>query len=937
MMIKVCNALFLAALSFSLFGGVLPTGYARLAYIESDGTQYIDTLHHPDRTTAVEIDFELTTTAPVQGERYCILFGAGNDTAVTSENNYFGFFAWPGDANTTWAIQCGTQSIRLESRLADTAHHTVSIKAGEQLLDGELIGTEPGIARRIKHSIYLFAQHNNWATGEKQGLCKMKLHSFRICEGGQIVMDFYPAKNNQGVVGLYERMTGRFCTKGQGNDFIAGDEIADVDPVLPDMPTVQIACQLATDGRSADFTFAPSSEDRELFVAYGPTDAGNDLDSWAHYDKVADVPANAERLAGVSLPTAFGAENKVLRAVVKATLSKTSASGYVHAKDLLAQWDGVENAGLGDPHDVNASKPTELRGGIETTLTGTMAAGEKSFTLGNGYLHFQSQKIVDAINAGHATVELVMEPNGSLVHNGGLFCAGNTSRGFWIYQQTPGLIGALSYHAAMSGDFCQVEEQSSLKPGSGFPCPRTFTSVLATTREASFLSDNGVKLRMLASSGNVAVTSYEPNIYRHAVDCADANCYIGILPGNWLSSSLKATAKVYSIRVYNRVLTADEIAENTAIDKARFNGVQYNEFSAVQYFPVPLTVEFAKSADGELTGAELVFAGSERARELYLVCARRDQGAQQEGWTSRRCVTTIPAGAQAATVEFTDNERDLFLAGGGCRFFLAEPTFTADDYAATDDLLAQFDGIENLTFGIHDAYANNPRDLRNATRRIATDKAIPALDNAFTIGGDGGYMTFDFTEFMNRVNAGDATVELVLAPNGTAKHNGGIFCLGGANATTQRGFWLYQHNDTAKGQFMFSAVTYHGQNGNFDGLWAGSWSDGTACTWTSLLNSGSMDSSLNKNGEFVQAFTRYSVEATDPTCYIGILPGTYISSNYRANAKVHSIRVYNRKLTADELARNARVDVQRFRGEVLAQTFSDYQRLRRGLIIVFGQ
>ena len=188
--------------------------------------------------------------------------------------------------------------------------------------------------------------------------------------------------------------------------------------------------------------------------------------------------------------------------------------------------------------------------------------------------------------------------------------------------------------------------------------------------------------------------------------------------------------------------------------------------------------------------------------------------------------------------------------------------------------------------------------------------------------------------FKDRVNAGDATVELVLAPNGTAKHNGGIFCLGGANATTQRGFWLYQHNEAAKGQFMFSAVTYHGQNGNYDGLWTGPFSDTRAYTWAFLLNSGSEDSSLNKNGEFVQSFTRYSVDTTDPTCYIGILPGTYIGSNFRANAKVHSIRVYNRKLTADELARNARVDVQRFRGEVLVQAFSDYQRLRRGLFIV---
>ena len=57
-------------------------------------------------------------------------------------------------------------------------------------------------------------------------------------------------------------------------------------------------------------------------------------------------------------------------------------------------------------------------------------------------------------------------------------------------------------------------------------------------------------------------------VQRFTTDCTDAVCRIGSLGGSW--TNIKPSADVFSIRVYNRLLTVDEIAANRAVDGLRF-------------------------------------------------------------------------------------------------------------------------------------------------------------------------------------------------------------------------------------------------------------------------------------------------------------------------------------------------------------------------------
>lgn len=220
-----------------------------------------------------------------------------------------------------------------------------------------------------------------------------------------------------------------------------------------------------------------------------------------------------------------------------------STRSYVKQDHLIAQWDGIENAGRLQ-HDANAAYPVELVKGLAQDLTGTIKAYDNYFELGKGYLHFVSEEIATAVNKGHATIELVIAKNGNYVNNGGFVAIGKSTRGFWAYQQTAALLRAYSYHAKVSGEYENIDYNAD--------GTNTVAFLLGTSTATSSYAANGVTLG---------------GITRNSTD-SDGDCYIGTIAYSWLNT--KPNAKVFAIRIYDTVLTAEDLAANRAIDDLRF-------------------------------------------------------------------------------------------------------------------------------------------------------------------------------------------------------------------------------------------------------------------------------------------------------------------------------------------------------------------------------
>lgn len=306
--------------------------------------------------------------------------------------------------------------------------------------------------------------------------------------------------------------------------------------------------------QTCDVYFDAAATPRVLYAQQG------NEKGWTRLVRIADIPAGATAACGIGVPRTgvtrlrFFLDDQPL-AVLKDALSTPilavradDSSAYV-ADGLIAQWDGRDNAGRG-VHNAAAAYPVELVSGLAQTLTGTIPAAADSFTLGSGDLAFDSQTIIDACNAGAATVEVLMAPDGDTCHNGGIVAFGNTSRAFWIYERKADtrthLIGDSTYHGAIAGDF-QALNVDAATAGTNL-----YSFVMGTGTE-SILHTDGLQ--------GISLT-------RFATNCTDTVCRIGSLGGKWTGT--RARAKVFSIRVYNRLLTAAERRHNLAIDRMRF-------------------------------------------------------------------------------------------------------------------------------------------------------------------------------------------------------------------------------------------------------------------------------------------------------------------------------------------------------------------------------
>lgn len=196
----------------------LPSGYKRLEYIKSSGTQYIDTGYCPSYNTRVVMDVQLPTYSASRSP-----FGCRNSNSATASAAYL---VMQTGANTLRSDYFGssgtlTLSVATNQRLTIDMNKNVLTVNGQSMTNtAKTSGTSP-------YSLMLFTYSNSGSAGSKTS---MTLYSCKIYEGTALIHSYTPCSNASGAVGLWDEVSGAFHGDAAGGAFTAGPV---VDPMTP--------------------------------------------------------------------------------------------------------------------------------------------------------------------------------------------------------------------------------------------------------------------------------------------------------------------------------------------------------------------------------------------------------------------------------------------------------------------------------------------------------------------------------------------------------------------------------------------------------------------------------------------------------------------------------------------------------------------------------
>ena len=206
-----------------------------LEYIESSGTQYIDTGVYPNQDTRVVCDVELLESGRAYG-----IFGS----RIGYGNTSFDVFAFGLNSTQDFQDDYNKQSnaplaSSISKFLIDKNKNLTVINGVESIFSQSTFS--------VQYPMYLFGV--NTSGTPKNQLGDLRVFSCQIYDNGTIVRNFIPCKDKNGLIGLYDTVEQRLYLNAGTGSFVAGPETGNTDSATPytwtesDVPTASQMAQ----------------------------------------------------------------------------------------------------------------------------------------------------------------------------------------------------------------------------------------------------------------------------------------------------------------------------------------------------------------------------------------------------------------------------------------------------------------------------------------------------------------------------------------------------------------------------------------------------------------------------------------------------------------------------------------------------------------------
>ena len=586
--------------------------------------------------------------------------------------------------------------------------------------------------------------------------------------------------------------------------------------------------------------------------------------------------------------------------------AEINSRSYVR-QGLVALYDGIDNAGFGT-HNRSAAKWVNLAG--DTALDGTVDShvtwGEdgwsvtencKPITLGNG---------ISAVTAtGEFTIQFACTPQT------GQYSGGRQSF-FSQYGNNAYGIGVEHNGGSLSGGKFRLYSV----PVNSYAYSKSVALTVGEWAQATVTASNGLTDIGLWKNGSkldVAISgAFTKTTYAEA--CPSI---IGGEPNTGRDMAFRGTYNAF--RIYDRVLTAEEIKINAAVDAIRFNNASWDDYPELSDYSFDddgyLQVNFVATAEA---GGSVKVDGGAAAQtatamfaygnvgETHVISAVPDANYAFYRWTGdTESITEGTFFSPVITVASTK-------AGSLTAVFKAARRGLTSLSYVTSGLVALYDGIDNAGYGTHDLNATTWADLAGNGNDGTVDGNVAWGEDSWSVSTKCNPITLG--DGISAVTStGEFTIQFACTPQKGA--NGVRQCFFSQYSTSVNAIGIEHNGVVGKDELRFysSAVGSSAYpDPNVEAFPTNVWVQATVSASDKMTNIGFWKNGNQLTTKYLKAFTEKSYTRSCPSI-IGGEP--YVNDRDMAfRGTYNAFRLYDRPLTDDEIKVNAAVDAIRFNG-----------------------
>lgn len=189
-------------------GATVPKRVNFVNYIQSSGTQYIDTGFKPNNNTRVVLYAQMVG-ATSQSAYYCPFGCRGGglffELYKASSNNWNLTFLWNNTYTNYFTIDY-------------SARHTFEINKNVATVDSTSL-TYTNATFQLGYNLFVGADNE---AGSATAIVPMKIYSCKIWDNGTLIRDYLPCLDKDGIACLYDQVNEEYYYNAGSGAFTAG-------------------------------------------------------------------------------------------------------------------------------------------------------------------------------------------------------------------------------------------------------------------------------------------------------------------------------------------------------------------------------------------------------------------------------------------------------------------------------------------------------------------------------------------------------------------------------------------------------------------------------------------------------------------------------------------------------------------------------------------